>query len=68
MPWARRCFQLFHFVMICVRAVSLQEVAHRSHFLAMRGAELEVKRYGGFLRLLLPAKTVRARGGVRMMP
>ena len=59
---ARRCFQLFHFVSICVRAVYLQEVARRAHFLAMREAEVEVERYGSFLRLLLPAKTVRMKG------
>ena len=65
---ARRCFQLFHFVSICVRAVYLQEVAHRAHFLAMREAEAQVQRYGSFLRLLLPAKTVRVRGRARAEP
>ena len=55
----RRCFQIFHFVLICVRVVYLQEVAHRAHFSALREAEVETKRYGAFLKLLLPPKTVR---------
>ena len=44
-----------------VSRVPPQEVAHRTHFLALREAELETKRYGSFLQLLLPPKTVRAR-------